>query len=125
MKENAKVVRADTITNLKTNTSVKDVPPERGDDVPPPPPPKPPMAGGPHRSLKEMTVTGSVTEELYGRRGEVNGVVLGDQTIVHFGPRLLDETKVKFAKGSKIKVTGFGSTNEFGQSIEATDVTQN
>ena len=69
-----------------------------------------------------MSTAGTVASELNGRKGEVNGVILSDDTIVHFGPRLIEDSKVKLTKGSKIKVTGFGTKNEYGQSIEATEV---
>lgn len=119
------VLRADKIENTKTGKFIVDKPPVEKGRPPGPPPHGPGTPGGPKgplAGLTELSVSGTVTSELNGRKGEVNGVVLSDDTIVHFGPRLLENSKVKTTKGSKIKVTGFGTKNDYGQSIEATDV---
>ncbi|RYZ77529.1 MAG: hypothetical protein EOP05_01480 [Proteobacteria bacterium] len=126
-KENSHVFHAMTVTNDKSGKSVTEAPPKMdgvaGKGRPPGPPP-----GGPGRdkmkreNLEAMTATGKIETELYGRRDEVNGVILSDKTIVRFGPRVSENSKVKTSVGSNLKATGYGTKNDFGKTIEATEL---
>lgn len=138
-RENAKVFKAESIKNLKTAKVVVDVPAEPpvgrpDEEVRPLPPPPPPHhhpegpkgdlggPGRPHEGLQQLTAEGTIQSQLFGRRGEVNGVVLSDGTIVRFGPRVLNESQVKVDIGQTIRVSGFGTKNERGQALEATEL---
>jgi hypothetical protein len=128
-KENGKVFRAETITNVKTAKSLTETPPApparpalpgKPGMAPQPPPP----LGGPQNlaNLQQLSAEGKVKTQLFGRRGEVNAVILSDDTIVHFGPRVQEDSKAKFNVGDNLKVSGFGTKNAYGQSIEATQL---
>jgi len=120
--EGSKRMRAETITNAKTNKVLKDTPPTVGrKEKAPPPPPAPGAGPGPrHESLTELSSEGKVTSQLYGPGGNVDGVILSSGAIVHVGPRLVDSSKVKMDVGSQLRASGFGTKNELGQSFEAT-----
>jgi hypothetical protein len=135
VEEKGQVVRADTIKNEKSGKSIKDTPPTHAKgEAPPPPPPGGPGAKGPHgpgpgpgprgprEGLAELSVQGKITHQLFGPRGNVDGVILNDGAIVHVGPRALDNTKASLDVGKQIEAKGFGTKNEFGQSIEATEL---
>ncbi|RYZ58020.1 MAG: hypothetical protein EOP07_08240 [Proteobacteria bacterium] len=105
-KENAKVIKAESITNTATNKSIVDkgpTPPEGGSGEGP---------GGPG-------------PKLLGRKGEVNGAILADGSIVRFSPRIVEDSKVKVDVGQNLKVTGFGTQNSNGKSLEATSLSNN
>lgn len=140
--ERASTFRAETITNTKTGESLVDTPPSLGHAPPPPPPapgepagepphPGPDLAGpgpahghgpGRHEGLARLSVEGKITHQLFGPRGDVNGVILADGTIVHVGPKALDDAKASLEVGKKLRASGFGTKNDLGESIEATDI---
>ncbi len=123
VEERGKVVRAQTITNDKSGKAVVDTPPAHARGEKPPPPPR----GGPKERLQgltELAVKGKIKNQLFGPRGDVNAVILTGGEIVRVGPRVTDGTKVKLEVGQTIEAKGFGTKNEFGQSIEATELKQ-
>lgn len=132
-KENAKVIKAESITNTATNKSIVDkgpTPPEGGSgEGPGGPGPKGPNGGpkgpGNHEGLKELSAQGKIQTQLLGRKGEVNGAILADGSIVRFSPRIVEDSKVKVDVGQNLKVTGFGTQNSNGKSLEATSLSNN
>ena len=72
--------------------------------------------------LTERHVGGIVRTLLYGRRGEVNGAVLEDHTIVRVPPHAAHQAAALLQVGQSISATGYGTENEYGQAIEATAI---
>ena len=136
--ESSKVFKAETIENLATKKSVVESAPQPPKDRPEPPPgpggsiagpggpdgmlPPPPPGHGPREGLSQLTAEGKIANQLFGRRNEVNGVILANGTIIRFGPRLASDSKAKFDVGQNLRVTGFGTKNAIGESIEAAEV---
>ena len=60
--------------------------------------------------------------QVYGKNGDVNGVILADGTNIHFGPALLERSDVSLDVGQKLKVSGFGTKSAIGLSVEASKV---
>jgi hypothetical protein len=76
------LIVAASITDTNTGQTVVDTGPPPPGSRPPPPPPGVPAAGA-----QQMTVQGKIQQDLYGPRGDINGALLDDGTIVRIGPR--------------------------------------
>ncbi|RYZ90422.1 MAG: hypothetical protein EOP04_03970 [Proteobacteria bacterium] len=132
-RENAKVFKAESITNTATNKSVADKGPVGLDGKPVAGGPGEPGPGGPrgpkgpenHKGLSEISAQGKIQTQLFGKRGEVNGAILADGSIVRFSPRVLEDSKVKLDVGQGLKVSGFGTQTSSGKSLEATTISNN
>lgn len=110
--ESPSQIKGYVITNASSNQSVMTLP-------------KPPAGLGMPKhlrgaGLKDMSARGEVRHVRFGGRGEINGVILADGTIVRF-PR---EASYRFASlfqiGQRIAATGYGTQNQFGRALEAT-----
>jgi hypothetical protein len=70
--------------------------------------------------LKEMSAQGEIRHLRYGGRGEINGAILADGTIIRF-PR---EVSYRFSNllqlGQQISAAGYGTQNEYGRALEIT-----
>lgn len=66
--------------------------------------------------LQPQEVEGLVETVLTGTRGETNGVILSDGTIVRFPP---DSLRLSVQSGAPFAASGLGTHNEFGTSLEA------
>lgn len=102
------VVKADAIINVTTGNIVVDQPPSAALPLLPP-----------HvraQSLQPLQVEGKVELILNGPRGEVDGVILDNQSIVHFSPESLT---VPLRPGMRIAAAGLGSKTPAGMSLEA------
>jgi hypothetical protein len=98
------------ITNLRTNASA-----EVGEGPPPPPPgPKGPRPAPAPNERDARTVRGTVQRFTTAPRGEVDGLVLDDATVVHWPPHLQDRFKAILDKGDRVRVTGRMETGPAG-----------
>jgi hypothetical protein len=77
---------------------------------PPPPPPAPPAA----TAADFQTVNGTVREYTTAARGEVDGLILADGTVLHWPPPMQDRFTAIAAKGDRIRATGFRETGPAG-----------
>lgn len=109
--ENKMLFEAEKVTNMKTLQSLA-----VADPIPPDSPPKD------HKGLHKLTSHGTVQIQLLGRRGEINGVVLKNGSIVMFGPHLPAVLKVQTGIGKHVEASGYGTANSYGQSINATEM---
>jgi len=109
--ENKMLFEAETVVNQKTFRTLAVI-----DPIPPDPPPID------HKGLHKLSSHGTVQIQLLGRRGEINGVVLKNGSIVMFGPHLPAELKVQTGIGQHIEASGYGTENSYGQSIDATEM---
>jgi hypothetical protein len=101
------VVQAMQVTNDATNQSVTDTGPGAG-------------PGGPHRPMGQpMTAQGKVKRDLYGPRGDMNGVLLDDGTQVHLPPPEAQRLAAQLAPGQTVYVRGTGMASPLGKVIGA------
>src|SRR5260370_4080594 len=89
-------IRAWRITNPTTGRSVT--------DAPPPFPPEPRTW-----SERDMRVSGIVRRALTGGRGETNGVILHDGTVVRFPPPVGEPVATLVLPGARPIAQGYGS----------------
>lgn len=106
-RESATRVAAAAIADRSNGKSVVDA-------GPPASPPPPPDVAEP----VAMSAKGAITVLLTGRRGEVNGAVLDDGSILRFAPRRAAYDAAKFAVGQRLAVSGMGEQNQFGRVID-------
>ena len=109
------VVKAYVITNTRSNQSVIEREPGVLDR-----PIVPPSVRD--WALLERHAEGIVRVLLYGPRGEVNGVVLDDRSIVRVFPHAAYQVASLLQVGHPISAIGFGTENQYGRVIEATAI---
>lgn len=96
-------------------------PPGRGEtDIAPPMAPVAPVA---QQNLKKISIHGTVQTKLYDPSGEINGLVLKDDSIVRFQPNLLNDSRTRVQVGDDLTAFGYGTENSRGKFIEATEMT--
>jgi hypothetical protein len=108
--ESRGVIRAENVENTQTRARIANVPPN-----PDSPPPQ-------RAALNRMQASGQVSTMLSGPRGEVNGVILNEGTIVRFPPRIADRFETLLRPGQSLAVSGYGSKTPYGDVLEATDL---
>lgn len=106
------VIEATTITDKASGKSVTNTPPTPGN---PPPPPA-------SDALQQISVSGTIKVLLHAPRGEVDGVILNDGSIVHFGPANGTQFASLLEVGKPLAAIGNGTANSFGKSLEATSL---
>ncbi len=99
------MVEAASVTNDATRQSV-------ADNGPP----------GPGGAGQILQASGHIKAQLHGRRGELNGVLLEDGTIVHLPPDEADRLAVQLAVGQPLYVTGEGIASPLGKVIAAQQI---
>jgi hypothetical protein len=109
------VMNAYVITNTKTGQSVTEQEPALLDRPILPPHLK-------DLSLVERHAEGIVRNLLYGPRGELNGAVLEDRTIVRVPPHAAYQVARLLQIGHSISAVGYGTENTYGRAIEATAI---
>jgi hypothetical protein len=107
------VVQAYAITNTQSGQSIVEREPGLFDRPIIPPYVK-------DRSLVERHAEGAIRVLLYGPRGELNGAVLEDRTIVRVPPHVAYQVAGLLQVGQSISAIGYGTENEHGRVIEAT-----
>jgi hypothetical protein len=100
------LVDAVSITNDATGASVTD-------NGPP---------GGPGRTATETTLTGRIVAPLHGKRGEVNGALLDNGTIVRLPPPEADRMQPFMQPGAQIAVRGASLVSALGTIIDVTAI---
>jgi hypothetical protein len=109
------VVKAYVITNTRSNQSVIEREPGVLDR-----PIVPPSVRD--WALLERHAEGIVRVLLYGPRGEVNGAVLDDRSIIRVPPHAAYQVASLLQVGLPISAVGFGTENQYGRVIEATAI---
>lgn len=106
------MIKADAIVNTDSGSTVYDQPPPVGEERGLPP----------HlraQSLQPQQVEGRVETVLTGPRGEANGVILDNGSIVRFPP---DGVTLSLQAGAPFAASGLGTNNAFGTALEAVSV---
>ncbi|HEX7380299.1 MAG TPA: hypothetical protein VF278_24500 [Pirellulales bacterium] len=94
------------LTNTETDAAVENDEPERGRKHRKGPPPR--------REEPSETAQGKVERLTTAPRGEVDGAVLEDGTVLHWPPHLEDRFADVVKEGSRVKATGFNETTRKG-----------
>ena len=105
------LVQAMSVTDDKTGTTIADTNQPGG-----PPPPPTPFAG------QAVQVHDTVKMQLHGPRGELNGVLLADGTIVHMPPPAAARFETLLVPGAAIAVAGDELSVDQGHAIAATAI---
>jgi len=89
-------------------------------------PPVPELAKMPKHlrfaTLSRLKVAGKVERPMRGKKGEVNGVLLEDGTVVRFPPHAAFDFAVLLQPGQSLAAEGLGTENQFGRGLEATAI---
>jgi hypothetical protein len=102
-----------SIIDLQSQRSVADYPPPPGH----PPAPRPGTL-----ARRPLSANGTIRVLTQGKWSEINGVVLADGTVVHFAPAVGMEFAALLREGNQFAATGYGTSNEYGRSFEATAI---
>jgi hypothetical protein len=105
-------VRAFVITDLRTNSSVAEHEP-----MAPPLPPHLRNVG-----LTALSVQGRIQYLTRGPRGELDGVMLDNGTILRFPPDVGYRLASLLRVGQSITAQGYGTENEYGRALEVTAI---
>jgi hypothetical protein len=109
--ESLGILHASSIIDLQSQRSVVNTPPSAEH-------PRPPRPGSVSR--QQLSASGTIRVLTHGKRGEVNGVVLSDGTVIHFPPTVGVQFAALLREGNALAATGYGTSNEYGRSLEAT-----
>ena len=104
-------IKAYSITDAGTQHTIVDQPPAY-----PPPPPT-------NVNYSNLSETGTAQRWLVGRGGEINGILLSSGTQVKFPPHIGYQLTNLARQGTSVQVQGFGTSNSYGKTIEATSLT--
>jgi hypothetical protein len=110
--ESAGAIRAIVVTDLRTQRSIADTPPEPGN---PPPMPNP-------ESRRALSAQGQIKLLTHASLGDIDGAILSDGTIVHFPPFIGEQWARILRVNETLAVTGFGTANAYGRSLEVTSI---
>ncbi len=80
---------------------------------------------GPRRTRQVLQAKGQIKMQLHGPRGELNGVLLEDGTIIHLPPDEADRLTAELAVGQPLYVTGQSIASPLGKVIAATQIGPN
>lgn len=105
-------IRATTITNPATQQSVIDSPPS----------PQNPPPGLGQEARQPINANGSIKVVSHAPKGEIDGAVLDNGTIVHFPPSVGRQYANLFQVGAPLAVVGYGTVNTYGRSLEASSI---
>jgi hypothetical protein len=103
-------IHATSITNTGTGRSVIDEPPAPG-AVPASP-----------AALRPLSANARVSRVLYAERGEMNGAILEDGTIVRFPPPIGVQLQNRLRPQAQLSASGYGTENARGRVLEATSL---
>ena len=70
--------------------------------------------------LQAMNGEGEIRHLHFGKRGEINGVILADGTTVRFSREASYQFAPMLKIGQSISASGYGTKNQYGQAFEAT-----
>jgi hypothetical protein len=77
---------------------------------------------GVQKATSPMSATGIIKTLTYAPRGEIDGAVLDNGTIVHVPPPVGMQYAGLFRVGAPLAASGYGTANTFGRSLEATAI---
>ena len=110
--ETAASFKAQSITDTKTGTQVIEQPPLPGAR----PMPRELRGAG----LSPLSVQGQVAQITTAPRGEPDGVILVDGTVIKLTPWVAQQFPALMQTGAKVSAQGYGTRNQYGTAIQAT-----
>ncbi|WP_321574945.1 hypothetical protein [Paraburkholderia franconis] len=105
-------VRAQQIVNQRTGQQLIDQPP------PPDAPRPPPALRG--AGLVRLSVQGEVMRVTTAPRGEPDGVLLRNGTVIRLTPVVAQQFVSLLRPGANVAAIGYGTRNRYGQALQAT-----
>jgi len=111
-RESASVVKAFVVTDMRSKRSVVEHEPAQ--------PPLPPHLR--NVGLSAMAAEGRIQYLMFGPRGELDGAILEDGSIVRFAPDVGYRWAEQLRVGQAVTVIGYGTQNQYGRALEATAV---
>ncbi|MDR5821818.1 MULTISPECIES: hypothetical protein [unclassified Caballeronia] len=103
---------AQRITDTQTGRQVIDEPPMRGA------PPMPRAARG--AGLSPLSAQGQVAHITTAPRGEPDGVILSDGTVIKLTPPVAQQFATLVRTGATVSAQGYGTKNQYGTALQAT-----
>jgi hypothetical protein len=96
------LVDAASVTNFVTGATVTDIGPP----------------GGPGRAVTETTLSGKIAAVLHGKRGEVNGALLENGTVLRLPPPEAERMQSLLQPGQTVAVRGVSLVTPLGTVVE-------
>lgn len=122
-RENKNVFSAESMINTKTNRTIGASAPylslSEQEELYGNPIPQQNERVNNHIGMKQLSVTGTIQTQLFDRHGQVSGVILSDDSIVHFGNHSEDQANVYVDVGETLSASGYGTENALGKTLEA------
>jgi hypothetical protein len=106
-------MRAEQLISPDSGVRLLDQPPAPDGDRPPPPA----LRGA---GLVKLTVSGEVARLTTAPRGEPDGVMLRDGTVIKLTPPGAQQFTALLQPGTKVEAEGYGSQNQYGRALQAT-----
>ncbi len=78
--------------------------------------------GGPGRAAIQQTISGRIAAALHGKRGEVNGALLDNGTVLRLPPREAARMQVWLQPGQTVSVRGASMATPLGNVIDVTAI---
>ena len=103
---------ATALTGQRGQSVVDQGPPSPG-TMPPPPPPGQPAPGA-----QQASVQGRVQQVLHGPRGDVNGALLDDGTILKLAPPAAWQASSVLQPGQSVNAQGWALSNSYGRVVD-------
>ncbi|MBV8098785.1 MAG: hypothetical protein JOZ31_06485 [Verrucomicrobia bacterium] len=103
--EAEKLLKAHVIANPEKGRAIRDIKPT---------PPERAVALGP---LRALSVAGTIRLIKRNPHGDIDGVILGDRTVLHVPPHAGRQFAKLLREGEPIAAIGFGTVNDFGRTI--------
>jgi hypothetical protein len=109
-------LRAKTIVNARNGQTIDDQPPRSAPGLPDQRLPVALRAAG----LVKLEASGSITHVTTAPRGEPDGVLLADGTVIKLTPPVASQFTGLLRPGTVIAAEGYGTRNRYGESLQAT-----
>ena len=103
-------IHASSIVDLESRRSVVEAPPSQKY-------PRMPRPGSVTR--QPLNASGTIRVLSHAKRGEIDGAILSDGTVLHFAPSAGSQFSALLQEGHALAATGYGTSNEYGRSLEA------
>ncbi|WP_118181187.1 hypothetical protein [Paraburkholderia phosphatilytica] len=103
---------AQRITSTRSGQQLVDQPPQAGAQ------PLPRELRG--AALSRLSVQGQVAHVTTAPRGEPDGVILADGTVIKLTPPIAQQFPALVQTGAKVSAQGYGTRNQYGTALQAT-----
>jgi hypothetical protein len=109
-------IAATSLTGQRGQSVVDQGPPPPGMRPPPPPP------GQPAPGAQQATVQGRIQQVLHGPRGDVNGALLDDGTILKLAPPAAWQASSMLQPGQSVNAQGWALSNNYGRVVDVQSI---